>query len=89
MKVLSDDLLTFSQELQNLYDHLKNHTLPNGDLNSTNEYLKHIKKLGEKLKECQSLSDVLEECQSKIWVNLVAVLAFHHLMWAWRDMVKD
>jgi hypothetical protein len=66
LKVLSDDLFTFSQELQNLYDHIKNHTLPNGGLNSTNEYLKHIKKLGEKLKECQSLNDVLEECQSKI-----------------------
>uniref|UniRef100_A0A914C301 Uncharacterized protein n=1 Tax=Acrobeloides nanus TaxID=290746 RepID=A0A914C301_9BILA len=31
LKVLSDDLFTFSHELQNLYDHIKNHTLPNGD----------------------------------------------------------
>uniref|UniRef100_A0A914C309 Uncharacterized protein n=1 Tax=Acrobeloides nanus TaxID=290746 RepID=A0A914C309_9BILA len=65
IKVLSKDLSTFSNDLQNLYDSIENHTSPGGELASAKEYLDHIKQIGVKLEECQLVGDELMECKNE------------------------
>uniref|UniRef100_A0A914C323 Uncharacterized protein n=1 Tax=Acrobeloides nanus TaxID=290746 RepID=A0A914C323_9BILA len=65
IKVLSSDIFTFSNDLQNLYDSIKNHTSPGGELASAKEYLEHIEQIGVKLEECQLIGDELMECKNK------------------------
>uniref|UniRef100_A0A914DYU1 C-type lectin domain-containing protein n=1 Tax=Acrobeloides nanus TaxID=290746 RepID=A0A914DYU1_9BILA len=43
VETLSNNLYNASQELQSLYDALKNHTFPNSDVDSFDEYLSHIR----------------------------------------------
>ena len=54
VETLSNNLYSASQELQSLYDALKNHTFPNSDVDSFDEYLSHIRHVGEVLESCQS-----------------------------------
>jgi hypothetical protein len=78
IKVLSSDLFTFSQDLQNLYDSIENHTSPGGELTSAKEYLDHIKQIGLKLEECQLIGDELMECKSKFYFLVHLSLSFTH-----------
>uniref|UniRef100_A0A914E1U8 C-type lectin domain-containing protein n=1 Tax=Acrobeloides nanus TaxID=290746 RepID=A0A914E1U8_9BILA len=64
IETLSNNLYSASQELQSLYDALKNHTFPNNDVDSFDEYLSHIRHVGEVLERCQSTGNELVECKN-------------------------